>query len=103
MAQNTTNVLLNVLALLSRRTLVRLNKDEDIVHADGENEERDDFDDDQRGRDAHVCVEADGRRYRREDYYNASEAERDLAVDEQRGKRPCLIIIKNSHFTQYQQ
>ena len=94
MAQNTPNMLLNSLALFSRRPLVSVDKNEDIVRSNGENEERDYFDDDQRCGDADICVEADGRCNRREDYHHASEAERYLAVDEQRRKR--LSLCKNN-------
>ncbi|CAG0918442.1 unnamed protein product [Notodromas monacha] len=58
-AQNTAHVVFDTLALLPSCPLVSLHQDEDIVHADSQDEERDHFNDDKRRRNADVGVKAD--------------------------------------------
>ena len=58
-----------------RRPLVRLHQDEEVVHADGEDEEGEDLEDDQIGHDAEEAEDADGGPHRQQHDQDSGDAE----------------------------
>lgn len=67
--------------------MTRLNNDEYVVDADGEDEERDDFDCEECSGDAEISTAADRAADRRENNYYATEAEDYFAFQLEVGKK----------------
>ena len=75
-------MVLDGLAAVGLVTLEGLDENENIVHPDGQHEEWNDFDDDERGGEAAVAVEADGCAKRGEHDQDSRETQGYFGVDQ---------------------